>query len=296
MPTERNRTGCVACPRFIFSSRTNICKAVFLPSPLSTITRHVEKCFDIFSPVRNFPSRFIYLFLFWGILLKKKKINVKNLPTTRVKRAGCRDLKKQQHILRREFELSRYWNVSYFNTQTNNVAIKRFLAATRDVLSARRTRHFKLVLALVSTETASWTLRRVLFLYLKINKFKKKKNERGKINRVRFRRLSEHAAAAEEPRAAAVTCLTCPSFFPPVALSVSRSPLLPSFLSLPALSLSLTLALPLFTSSSAAARATSFSCCSRSNMACAHVQNHVQIFTQPLCGRLRGQQGGKKRK
>lgn len=72
-----------------------------------------------------------------------------------------------------------------------------------------------------------------------------KKSERGEINRVRFRRLSEHAAAAEEPRAAAVTCLTCPGFFPPVALSVSRSPLLPSFLSLypPSLARSLDLSL-----------------------------------------------------
>lgn len=69
-------------------------------------------------------------------------------------------------------------------------------------------------------------------------KNKQKKSERGEINRLRFRRLSDHAAAAEEPRATAVTCLTCPSFFPPVALSVSRSPLLPSFLSPPALSLS----------------------------------------------------------
>lgn len=31
-------------------------------------------------------------------------------------------------------------------------------------------------------------------------------------------------------------------------------------------------------------------------MACAHVQSHVQLFTQPLCGRLRGQQKKKKEK
>lgn len=96
---------------------------------------------------------------------------------------------------------------------------------------------------------------------------------------------SEHAAVAQESRAAAVTCLTCPSFFfflPPVALSVSRPPLFSSFLALP---------LSLFTSSSTAARATSFSRCLRSNMACAHVQNHVQLFTQPLLGRVQDSEG-----
>lgn len=97
---------------------------------------------------------FIYLY-FLEFFFLRKKINVKNFPTVRLKRPGSRDCKNNSK-LRREFNLSRYWNLSYFHTQANNDdAIKRILAAARAVLSTRRVRHLKLVLALVSTETAS---------------------------------------------------------------------------------------------------------------------------------------------
>lgn len=287
MPTERNRTSCVACPRFIFSSRTNICKAVFLPSPLSTLTRHVEKCFDIFSPVRNFPRGFFFfvIYVIFKYFLKKKYTS----KSPQHPREAC-------WVSRLSKQLKTAWRIRFKPSlefilfpHANEQRRRRDKAhcghgarrpgrpAPHTLQTCARCRFFRN--RFVSTLVRAFLL-------------SEKKSERGEINRVRFRRLSEHAAAAEEPRAAAVTCLTCPGFFPPVALSVSRSPLLPSFLSLypPSLSRSLARSLPLFTSNSAATRATSFSCCSRSNMACAHVQSHVQIFTQPLCGRLRGQQ------
>lgn len=139
-----------------------------------------------------------------------------------MKRAGSRDCQNNLK-LRGEFNLSHYWNLSYFYTETNNDdgAIKRILSTEPDVLAARRPTHFKLVLAVVSAETASRALWCVLSFYTK-------KSERGEIYRVRFRWLSEHAAAAEEPRAAAVTCLTCPGFSPP-----SPSPSLDPLCSLP---------------------------------------------------------------
>lgn len=205
-----------------------------------------------------------------------------------MKRAGSRDCKNKSK-LRREFNLSRYWNLSYFHTQKNNDddAIKPILAAARDVLSARRVRHFKLVLALVSTETAS---RARAFPVLKTKqKFLKKKRKRR--NKSRSFPPTERTRSGRGGASRGHRHLSYLSKFfsprRPLRLEIPSAPFLS--LSLPTHPLSLALSLPRFTSSSAAARATSFSCCSRSNMACAHVQSHVQIFTQPLCGRLRGQ-------
>lgn len=92
-----------------------------------------------------------------------------------MKRAGSRDCQNNLK-LRGEFDLSPYWNLSYFHTQTNNDdgAIKRIVATEPDVLAARRPTHFKLVLAVVSSETASWALWCVLSFY------QKKKAKEGK--------------------------------------------------------------------------------------------------------------------
>lgn len=115
------------------------------------------------------------------------------------------------------------------------------------------------------------------------------KSDRGEINRV-FYPPVEWANTQQRRRSLArppSPVLPVQVFFPP-SPSPSRDPLcsLPSsrYPSLP-------LALSLFTSSSTAARATSFSRCFRSNMACAHVQSHVQIFTQPLLGRVQDSEG-----
>lgn len=233
MPTERNRTGCAACPRFIFSSRTNICTAVFLPSPLSTITRHVEKCFDIFSNVRNFPRGFfLFIYIFWDFFLRKEKA-WKISPPPAWSALALAAVKKKKHLkTASEIQFKTLLEFILFphaNEQRRRDKANSRCRARRPVRPARETlqtcacpRSYRN--RFVSTPSRAFLLFR-------------KKSERGQINRVRFRRLSEHAAAAEEPRAAAVTCLTCPSFSP-VALSVSRSPLLPSFLSPPALSLS----------------------------------------------------------
>lgn len=113
------------------------------------------------------------------------------------------------------------------------------------------------------------------------------KSERGEINRVFF--PVERANTQQWRRSLArppSPVLPVQVFFSPVALSVSRPPLFSSFLALP-----LSPSLSLFTSSSTAARATSFSRCFRSNMACAHVQSHVQIFTQPLLGCVQDSEG-----
>lgn len=71
-------------------------------------------------PSGNFQGDFfIYLYTFLGIsLFKGKKRNVKNVPTTRVQRAGSRHCKNNSK-LRREFNLIRFGNLSYFHTQTN---------------------------------------------------------------------------------------------------------------------------------------------------------------------------------
>lgn len=146
-----------------------------------------------------------------------------------------------------------------------------------------RESHFKLGFA-----TVLWFLQKLPREHFSAFFFLKRKRRRNN-SPVYFRRHNERDTTQQPRRnprgtAGAVTCLTCPSFFFTRRSLLLETPLcFPSslYLSL-SCSIPVFLSLSLFSSSTAAERATSFSCCSRSNMAsrhCACAETYTDIST-----------------